>query len=163
VKRTMSRVLCELLRDSSKSDRELAKVLGVSQPTVSRLRNRLVEDGLIRHFTVIPDVKALGFELIAITSFTSNDSKEKEERARKWTMGKANVLFAARAEGNRRNSIMVSLHKNYTDYYNFISEIKRECGDIVADYDTLLVCLGDLIVKHFSVKYLADLLEPSKD
>jgi len=166
VKRTMSRVLCELLRDSSKSDRELAKVLGVSQPTVSRLRNRLVEDGLIQHFTVIPDLKALGFELIAVTSLSSKDSKEIEERARRWTMAKPNVLFAARVDGNRRNGLMISLHKNYTDYHNFISEVKSENSDAqagITDYDTMFVSLEGSIVKPFSPRYIAELLEPSKD
>jgi len=42
VRERMLRLLLELLKDSKRSDRELAKVLGVSQPTVSRTRSRLV-------------------------------------------------------------------------------------------------------------------------
>jgi len=163
VKRTVRKVLCELLRDSSKSDRKLAKGLGVSQPTVSRLRNKLVENGLIKHFTVIPDFKALGFELLTITSFASKDSREIEERAIKWTMAKPNVLFASRVEGSRRNGIMISLHKNYTDYYKFISEVKREGNGIVTGYDTMFVSLEGSIVKPFSLEYIAESLEKSKD
>src|SRR3989304_95214 len=98
MKKTMKRILCELLRDSSKSDRELAKQLGVSQPTVSRLRNRLVEEGLIKHFSVTPDLSALGFEIIAVTNFASKLSGEITEKARKWTMSRPNILFAASAE-----------------------------------------------------------------
>jgi DNA-binding Lrp family transcriptional regulator len=51
----MMSLLLELLKDSKRSDRELAKVLGVSQPTVSRMRSRLVKEGVIRDFTVVPD------------------------------------------------------------------------------------------------------------
>ena len=163
MKKTMKTILCELLRDSSKSDRELAKHLGVSQPTVSRLRNRLMDEGLIRHFSVTPDLNALGFEIIAITSFTSDHSDAIAEKARKWTMSRPNVLFAARAEGKGRNAVMVSLHTNYTDYHNFISEIKNDGRDIVADYDTMLVSLGESVIKPFNLKYIADILEKTKE
>ena len=54
-KRSMN-LLLELLKDSKRSDREIAKVLGVSQPTVSRMRGRLVKEGMIKEFTVIPDL-----------------------------------------------------------------------------------------------------------
>ena len=35
------RLISELIKDSRRSDRELAKAIGVSQPTVSRVRVRL--------------------------------------------------------------------------------------------------------------------------
>lgn len=163
MKGTVRRVLRELLKDSSRSDRELAKGLRVSQPTVSRVRNRLVKDGVIRQFTVIPDFNALGFELLAITSFTSRESKEIEEKARKWTASKPNVVLAAAARGQGRNSVMISFHKNYSDYFNFISEVKGLGGNEVTGYDTLLVSLQGPIVKPFSLKYLAELIETSKE
>ena len=164
MKRTVKSVLCELLKDASRSDRELAKSLRVSQPTVSRVRNKLVENGLIRQFTVIPDFNALGFEILAITSFTSKDSKETHERVKKWAASKPNILFAAAAQGKGRNELMISLHKNYSEYHSFISEVKglgREAE--VSGYDTLLVSLKGPIVKSFSLKYLAEVLQASKD
>ena len=163
MKKTMKRILCELLKDSSRSDRELAQQLGVSQPTVSRMRNRLVEEGMIKHFSVTPDFNALGFEIIAITSFTSDHSDAIGEKVRKWTMSRPNVLFAARAEGKGRNAVMVSLHTNYTDYHNFISEIKNDGRDIVVDYDTMLVSLGESVIKPFNLKYIAEILEKRED
>jgi DNA-binding Lrp family transcriptional regulator len=47
------KLLHELLRDASRSDGELAKKLGVSQPTVSRTKRSLVEKGLIEGFRII--------------------------------------------------------------------------------------------------------------
>jgi DNA-binding Lrp family transcriptional regulator len=41
------RLISELVKNSRRSDRELAKVLGISQPTVSRARMRLEKQGLI--------------------------------------------------------------------------------------------------------------------
>lgn len=163
VKDKMKKVLCELLKDSGRSDRELAKKLGVSQPTVSRLRNKLMNEGVIKQFSVVPDLKALGFELIAVTSFTSKISDEMTERAIKWTKAKPSVLFAAGAEGTGRNFLMISVHRNYTEYHNFISEAKNEAGGLATGYDTMLISLEDTIVKPFSLAYIAELLKESKD
>jgi len=159
MKKVMKKLLSELLKDSKRSDRELAKVLDVSQATVSRMRNKLVKDGLIQQFTVIPDLAKMGFEILAISSLKSKRTKEIREKAIKWTMAKPNVLFVARAEGMGKNAVMVSIHKNYTDYSNFLNDIMFESKDIVEDHDTLLISLRGFIAKPFSLKYLAELYE----
>jgi len=48
LKNVMTKLLFALLKDSKKSDRQLAKILGVSQATVSRTRSRLVSEGMIK-------------------------------------------------------------------------------------------------------------------
>ncbi|MDH5783216.1 MAG: Lrp/AsnC family transcriptional regulator [Candidatus Bathyarchaeota archaeon] len=159
MKKILMKLLLELLKDSKRSDRELAKVLDVSQATVSRMRSKLVKDGLVQQFTVIPDLAKMGFEILAISSFKSKRTKEIREKAIKWTMAKPNVLFVARAEGMGKNAVMVSIHKNYTDYSNFLNDIMFESKDIVEDHDTLLISLRGFIAKPFSLKYLAELYE----
>jgi len=66
MKKRMMSLLLELLKDSKRSDRELAKVLGVSQPTITRLRHKLEKNGMIRDYTIVPDLKKMGFELLVI-------------------------------------------------------------------------------------------------
>ena len=41
-------LLRELLKNSKRSDRELSKILGVSQPTITRARTKLVNEGVIK-------------------------------------------------------------------------------------------------------------------
>ena len=89
-------LLLEYLKGSKRSDRELAKVVGVSQPTVTRMRQRLVKEGVIREFTVIPDFAKMGYEIIAISFFKSKRTKETEERVTKLLMAKPNIIFASR-------------------------------------------------------------------
>jgi len=60
------RLVRELIRNSRKSERELAKLLGASQPTVSRNRERLESDGLTE-YTGVPNLEKLGIEIIAMT------------------------------------------------------------------------------------------------
>ena len=159
MKRKMMKLLSELLKNSKKSDRELAKVLGMSQPTVSRMRNRLTKDGLIQEYTVVPDFAKLGFEILAVSFFKSREKKELTEKARKVTMSKPNIVLAAACEGMGMNGMLVSLHKNYSDYSNFIREIRLESGEYLESVSTYLVALSGLVIKPFSLKYLAELVE----
>jgi DNA-binding Lrp family transcriptional regulator len=160
MKERMMSLLLELLKDSKRSDREIAKALGVSQPTITRMRQRLVKEGVIREFTVIPDFVKMGYKIMAISSFKSKIGKEIEERAIKWTMSKPNVIFAARAEGMGKNAVVISFHKSYTDFSNFLSDLMLEGKNVVEGYDTLLISLEGRIVKPLSLKYLAEAEEP---
>src|SRR5512136_1435834 len=60
------KLLAELVRNSRRSDRELAKAIGVSQPTITRKR-ALIEKELIDGYTAIPKWEKLCYELFAIT------------------------------------------------------------------------------------------------
>jgi DNA-binding Lrp family transcriptional regulator len=61
------KLICELLKDSRRSDRELAKTIGVSQTTVSRLIKKLEKQKNFQEYTVIPDFNKLGYEILALT------------------------------------------------------------------------------------------------
>ena len=156
VRERMLRLLLELLKDSKRSDRELAKVLGVSQPTVSRTRSRLVKEGIIREFTVIPDFVKMGYELMAITCTKTRMKPELLERARESTIAKPSIIFAARAEGMGKNGVLISMHKDYTDFSNFLSQYLTEWNDEIEDYGTILISLKGKSIKPFSLKYLAE-------
>ena len=144
-----------LLKDSSKSDRKLAKVLGVSQATVSRMEHRLVKDGLIQHFTICPDLVKLGYEIMAISTVKTKLAPEILERGIKWMNKFPNIIFAARCEGKGANGLMVSLHRDYTDYSDFRSQNLQYWGDVIEDYDSLLISLKGTIAKPLSFRYLA--------
>jgi DNA-binding Lrp family transcriptional regulator len=155
----MSRLLLELLKDSKRSDREIAKVLGVSQPTVTRTRHRLVKEGAIKEFTVIPDFVEMGYEIMAISSFKLKVDEGSVEKAKKVTMAKPNIIFASSGQGMGKNAVIISLHKNYTDFSRFLSGLRLEGGDALRDYDTMLISLREKVVKPLSPKYLAELEE----
>ena len=64
------KILFELMKDSHRSDRQLAKALGVSQPTVTR-RRAMLEENFIEGYTVIPKFGQIGFEIAALTFLKS--------------------------------------------------------------------------------------------
>jgi DNA-binding Lrp family transcriptional regulator len=156
MKKRMMSLLSELLKDSKRSDRELAKVLGVSQPTVTRMRQKLLKEGLIKEFTVIPDFVEMGYEIMAITCFKSKITEESIEKAVKSAMGKPNIIFASSGIGMGKNEVIISLHNNYTDFSKFLRNLKLESGGDLQDYDTMLISLKEKAVKPLSLKYLAE-------
>ena len=56
-----------MIKNSRVSDRELARLLQVSQPTVTRMRGRLEKEGYIKTYTVIPDFTKMGYQILAFT------------------------------------------------------------------------------------------------
>ncbi len=156
----------ELLKDSKRSDRELAKVLGVSQPTVTRTRHKLVEEGTIREFTVIPDFLKLGYEIMAITIAKAKTTltPEEQEKTKTLVLENPNVIFVASAMGMGRNGVMISLHRNYSDFVRFLSDLKSESMDYMENVDNMLISLtSNSIVKPLSLSYLAGQEEPKAE
>ena len=82
-----------------------------------------------------------------------------EEKAEKWWKKRPNVIFVSKAQGMGKDGVMISLHKSYTDYSNFITENLLELGDAVEEYDSMLIDLKGRIVKPFSLRYQAEVEE----
>jgi len=158
------KILSELLRDSHVSDRRLAKKLGKSQPTISRRRSKL-EKTMIDGYAVIPRLKKMGFEIIAITFIAGKNShltgtrfEQAQETARAWHLKHPNVIFAASGQGLGWSGVVVSAHTNYSDYVNFKNEHDSEFSEVLSDTQSFLVDLNPkTTLKPFHVKYLADL------
>jgi DNA-binding Lrp family transcriptional regulator len=154
----MMKLLMELLKDSKRSDREIANTMGVSQPTISRMRERLTDEGIIQEFTVIPDFVKVGFQIMAVSSFKLKVAKDIEGLS-KLMMPRPNVIFSSVGEGMGKNGIIISVHKSYPDFSNFISNLRAEGNDIIDDLDSMLVNLENQMVKPLSLKYLTELEE----
>jgi len=158
MKEKMKRLVSELLKDSKRSDRELAKILEISQPTVSRMRHTLVKEGVIREFTAIPDFPKLGYQIMAVTIAKAKATltPHEQERAKKLVLEEPRVIFVASAEGMGKNGVMISLHKDYTDFRDFMNNLKFNSEGYMQEVDSMLISLqSGMIVKPLSFSYLA--------
>jgi DNA-binding Lrp family transcriptional regulator len=125
-------LISELMKNSRRSDRELAKVIHVSQPTVSRMIKKLEKQGLIKEYTMVPDFAMLGFELMALTFISIKptlDSREADEARRvaleKVKESPGNVMMLERGIGLNHTGVIISFHENYSDYTQFIQTFKE--------------------------------------
>lgn len=160
----MFELLRQMLKNSKKSDREIAKHLGLSQATISRLRTRLEKEGYIKTYTVVPDFVKLGYEILSFT-FTKMKSYPTQEEAQKmvqhgkeWVGKHSNVIFASDGEGlGGKDVIMISFHKNYSRYADFMRSYAMDWGHIIAEFESFIVSLGSgFKMKPLDLKYLAD-------
>jgi len=162
-KPSVNKLLFELMKDAKKSDRELAKVLGVSQPTVSRTR-KFLEQEMIEGYTAIPKWDKLGYEIFAITLFKTKSvvaTKERYSAVRKkgleWLMSQPNVIMAGACRGMGMDAFSLSLHKSYSDYDDWFHNLKLELGDLIDDIQSALINLrGKELLKPLNFKYIAE-------
>jgi len=153
----LEKLLFELVKNSKRSDRELAKVLKVSQPTITRARTRLEQEKFIRQYTVFPDFAKIGFELVAFNFITLKPSQSSDlERMRKmrgeWASDSPNVIMEIGGEGLGANSLMISIHKNYTEFASFITKYRTDWANNLQDLRSFLISIPNksLIVKDLS-------------
>jgi DNA-binding Lrp family transcriptional regulator len=126
------RMISELMKNSRRSDRELAKTLGVSQPTVSRTRSRLEKEGIIKEYTMIPDFSKLGYKILALTFVRLKQtlSQEQIEKARE-IAGKSmrtesfEVVMLERGLGLGYDGVLVSYHEDYSSYAKFVEWMRQ--------------------------------------
>jgi hypothetical protein len=123
------------MKNSRQSDRDLAKVMGVSQPTVTRVRNKLETERYFSEYTAIPNFKKLGYHLLAIT-FVSLKETLKIEQVQEAIKGlptivnKArenfpNIIMIERGVGLGSTAVVISYHKDYSSYSKLLDATKR--------------------------------------
>jgi len=151
VKEIEFRLVAELLKDSHRSDRELAKALGVSQPTISRLTERLRKTGVIREYTIIPDFKKLGFHICALTFadfVTPSDLEAMRRLIAEYGKRLSEIPQAVMIErglGENANGVVVSFHRDYSDYTNFQKWMKQFVSQSKYVLHSFLIDLDDQI------------------
>lgn len=172
IRKTDYEVLFELIKDCRRSDRDLAKVLELSQPTVTRVRTKVEKEGMVRDYAAIPDLEKLGIEIISFSFLSvkpemrvpkhtdSNIFKEWNEMSDAFFKKHPNIIFAATGRGLRKNAIWVSLHQNYSCYTDFLRDIEIQFGKYLEGVEGFTVSLkSDRIRRFLTLRYLPEYLE----
>jgi DNA-binding Lrp family transcriptional regulator len=116
------RLISELMKNSRRSDRELAKAIGVSQPTVTRTRVRLEKEGYIKEYTMIPDFGKLGYGLMSVTFINAKrGTPEENNQVRDAAAKEVNKkvfpdLLIEQGLGHGYSGVIITLHRKYSDY-----------------------------------------------
>lgn len=133
VKDAELKLISELMKNSRRSDRELAKAIGVSQPTIGRMIKKLEKEGHIQGYTMMPDFSKIGFEILAFTFAKLKHllTPVDLEKARKDVHGvlnkeNASVILGMSGMGCDADRVLVSFHEHYSAYLSFIRFIKSQ-------------------------------------
>ena len=161
------KILSGLMKNSKISDRKLAEIIGVSQPTVTRRRAKM-EKELSIDYTAIPNFSKLGMEIVALhfvqwkpegyeTLSQMNDFKKK---VNKFLSKHPNIIFASSGQGCGFSRMTVTVHRDYSDFVNFRTDFEKDLGQYTAKYDSFIISLkSDKVLRHLTLKYLADYIK----
>jgi DNA-binding Lrp family transcriptional regulator len=153
------KLVSELMKNSRRSDRELAKVLGVSQPTVSRVIHRLEKEGVIKEYTMIPDFCRLGFNLMAVIMFklkaiSSEEALELHRAAHELDNREHRpYLLVMDGMGLGKELVVVSFHKDYGDYDTYMRDVKEAASSGMKAYVNMDDIEGFLIDLNYKDHY----------
>jgi DNA-binding Lrp family transcriptional regulator len=159
-------ILSGLIKNARTSDRQLARELGVSQPTITRRRARLEKEGFLNYDTV-PNFRKLGVELMAFTLLVwkrkvhehDHDREDCNRRLQAFITTQPNIVFASSGQGLGMTRIIITVHKNYSDYVKFLSVIDEQWGTCLEQDASFIVSFkSDTIQKQFSFKNIIDYL-----
>lgn len=156
------KLLSELMKNSRRSDRELAKAIGVSQPTTTRLRTKLEKEGYIKEYTILPNFKKIGYSIMAL-NFIKLDPKVSDREIEGFrnthphTMGRDpfGVVLIQRGIGLGYDSVIVSFHQNYASYDGFRNHVKRSMGASITEMNTFLINLEERNTLPLTFAFLA--------
>ena len=156
------KLLSELMKNAKSSDRQIAKKLGVSQPTITR-RRALLEKKLSLNYIAIPDWTELGFEILAVT-FAKWKLKEfpdkKLQQINTLLEKHPSIIFFSTGSGIGSDRICISLHETYRDYYRLVQDVRRDLGKYMENIQSFIISFGgDNILRPITLKHLAKYLK----
>ncbi len=114
------KILIELLKDSRRSYRELAKAIGISAATVINHIQRLEQAGVITDYTVLIDFERIGFELTAVTEMTVSRGKLLETQEE---IAKLPYVCAVYDVTGEIDSIVIAKFKNRRELSEFPKDL----------------------------------------
>ena len=166
------KLVSELMKNSRRSDRELAKAIGVSQPTVSRMLAKLEKEGVIREYTVIPDFQKLGYSLVAIMFGRINENfrepKMLDEARRKFVQSfneeAFEVILDERGIGMEYDGVIVSFHRDYSEYVKFRRWMAGMPFIDASKLESFLIDLNDKVHhRYLTFSYLSKHLKQTSE
>ena len=117
----------------------------------------------IKTYTIIPDFKKLGYQIMAFTlaktkTYPETATFEKiMQKSKDWVSKRPNVMFAADGEGFGKDLMIISFHKDYSAYAAFMRSFAMDLGTSLDNFESFLVSIGSgYTLRDFDLKYLAE-------
>jgi len=136
LKKREKEVFVHLLENARMPDKHIAKLLNTTQPTVTRIRQKLEKAGYIKGYKPIVDLQKLGIGLVALTLFRIADFSKTEEIKKNVVPDlkkMPEVILVAEGEGMGKTSLIVSMHKDFPDFEEWMIALRKKYGKYVEE------------------------------
>jgi len=145
MKKREKEILIHLLKNSKLSDREIAKKLGTSQSTITRMRHKLEEE-FIQSYTAVPHLDKMGVSLIAFTFGKVNPDYKTVEKLQNFYEKHPKIVFGGVGEGLGKTGLIVSFHKDFSDYSIFMSDLRLISSEFASSLESFIVPTDRLFI-----------------
>jgi hypothetical protein len=122
---------------------------------------------VIKEYTVRPNLVELGFELLAVTFARLDYQKQSDPKllgkVKDYVKKRPNIIFASTGKGMHSDRMSISIHRNYSEYSQFIQELNREYGEFYKITESFTISLvNDKILRPMTLRSIADHLKEEK-
>jgi DNA-binding Lrp family transcriptional regulator len=159
------KLISELMKNCRRSDKELSRAVGVSQPTVSRIIKRLEEEDVLGEYSTLPNLPKLGYGIIAVV-FGRRDYRRHPEintqKAKDFVKRHPNIIFGAAGEGLGYDRMSISIHKDYSAYAKFVRDVQAEWEGLMDISSFLIDLTNKTTVQQISLRHFAESLKEEK-
>jgi DNA-binding Lrp family transcriptional regulator len=151
------KIIAQLVRNSKQSDRQLAKTLNVSQPTITRRRIDLERKGLL-DYTAVPNLGKLGFQILAFIfgkwDFQEHPTTHVEEM-KDFISKHPQIVYISTGSGLNFDRMAIAFFKDYSEYSDVMQEYKASWGKYFTNFSSFIVSLkSDNILRPLTFKPL---------
>ena len=105
------KVFIELIKNPDYTTKQIGDIVSLSRHSVSRMKKRFFENDLLKRI-IVPNLKKLGFEILAFYPIKFNPSNYPKENDLKFLDSSSTVFFAQR----QFEAVIISVYSNYQDY-----------------------------------------------
>jgi len=156
-------VLIELLKNCKMSDREIAQTLKTSQSTVTRNRKKL-EKNIIKKYFALPEFSRLDINLASVTFGKCDRSKKDIFQCLEGLSNKCpRIVFAGDGEGMGKTCMIISLHRDFSQYTKFQGEFRSWCKGIKDAAESFLISTKDSFQTFDFSNVVKDLVKEEKN
>ena len=161
-KELMIKTLFELIKNSKRSDREIARSLSLWQSTITRYRKTLEKEGMIREYTIIPNLKKMGYQVLVFL-FVKRPTRPRKaiispevwnKKMKEWVNDSPEVIFSIGVTVEW-DAVIVSLHRSIKSLDEYFKSFRKISEDFIADSKHFMAFLdGKDVLKPFSFRHL---------
>ncbi|MEM5853090.1 MAG: winged helix-turn-helix transcriptional regulator [Candidatus Aenigmatarchaeota archaeon] len=154
LKKREKQVFMNLIKNARMPDKHIAKILGITQPTVTRIRQKLEKSGYIKGYKPLVDFQKLGLSLIVLTLFNITDLSRIDQVKKKIIPNlkkMPEIFLIAEGEGMGKTCLIMSAHKDFQDFEEWVVDLKKKNGKYMEDVEHFLFSTNN-IHKEFSIE-----------
>lgn len=140
----------------------LDRSIRTSQPTATRTRIKLEKEGYNREYTMIPDFRKIGYELVALTFVNLKEGitpeqletvrKKGREMEKKTAFQSITIL---KGIGLGHEMVLASFHENYSSFMEFIRMIKQFPFVDTSSVESYMISLAEEHYRYLTFSTLA--------